>query len=142
MRTIISVCLLLTQLAYAQHSEQPQKESTSDLRNQSVLFSIEDSSSKKTFWLERTQNMDYFLRMKESGGEDTIKKIDSKIAQKMDMDFASRFLKCQYEIESIAGDCKVTLRLMMKGESQEVCGKDEKKAQEMSPFVQDLGKRF
>ena len=130
------------QLAYAQHSEQPQKESTSDLRNQSVLFSIEDTSSKKTFWLERTQSMDYFLRMKEGGSEDTIKKIDSSSAKKLDMDFASRFLKCQYEIEEVKGDCKVTLRLSMKGETQDLCGKDDKKTQEIIPFLTNLSKQF
>jgi len=30
----------------------------------------------------------------------------------------------------------------MKGESQDMCGKDEKKAQEMVPFMKDVAKRF
>jgi hypothetical protein len=134
--------LVFTQLVHAQYSEQPQKESSTDLRNQSVLFSIEDVSSKKTFWLERTQSMDYFLRMKESGEDDTIKKVDSGTAKKLDMDFASRFLKCQYEIEEQKGECKVTLRLSMKGETQDLCGKDDKKTQEITPFLKNLTKQF
>ena len=86
--------------------------------------------------------MDYFLRVKESGSDEEIKKIDSGSAKKLDMDFASRFLKCQYEIEEVKGDCKVTLRLSMKGETQDLCGKDDKKTQEMTPFLKNLSKQF
>ena len=139
---LILFIFIFVQLSYAQHSEQPQKESTTDLRNQSVLFSIEDAASRRTFWLERTQSMDYFLRMKDATGEDTIKKIDSGSAKKLDMDFASRFLKCQYEIEEVKGECKVTLRLSMKGETQDLCGKDDKKTQEMTSFLTSLSKQF
>lgn len=133
---------VLLQFAHAQHSEQPTKESTSDLRNQSVLFSIEDVPNKKTFVLERTQSMDYFLRLREMGNDEEIRKIDSTSAKKLDMDFASRFLKCQYEIEEQKGDCRVTLRLGMKGETQELCGKDDKKTQELAPFLKTLSKQF
>ena len=141
MKLLFFIILSLSS-AFAQHSEQPTKESTSDLRNQSILFSIEDVPNKKTFWLERTQSMDYFLRTKESGSDEEIKKIDSGSAKKLDMDFASRFLKCQYEIEEVKGDCKVTLRLSMKGETQDLCGKDDKKTQEMTPFLKNLSKQF
>ena len=58
------------------------------------------------------------------------------------MDFASRFLKCQYELEALPGECKVDFRLVLKGESQELCKKDEKKSQEIGPFIQALNKRF
>ena len=141
MKLLFFIILSLSS-AFAQHSEQPTKESTSDLRNQSILFSIEDVPNKKTFWLERTQSMDYFLRVKESGSDEEIKKIDSGSAKKLDMDFASRFLKCQYEIEEVKGDCKVTLRLSMKGETQDLCGKDDKKTQEIDPFLKNLSKQF
>ncbi len=69
-------------------------------------------------------------------------KVSAKEAKKLDMDFASKFLKCQYELPPSEEGCKVTLRLSMKGESQDVCRKDEKKAQEINPFLKDLTKRF
>lgn len=128
-------------LAQAQYSEQPLPESTTDLRSQLVLFSIEVPSHKKTYLLERTANQDYFLRLKEKK-EEVIKKIAGREATRMDRDFASRFLKCQYELENTQGECDVTLRLTMKGESQEICRKDDKKNQEIEVFVQELAKRF
>lgn len=127
--------------ALAQHSSQPDKESVEDLRAGNIMFSIENVSEETTFWLERTASLDYFLRMKEDA-EEKILKISAKEAKKLDMDFASKFLKCQYELPSSEEDCKVTLRLSMKGESQDVCRKDDKKTQEIDPFLKDLVKRF
>lgn len=142
MRLVFLLSLLsFSFVALAQHSEQPQKESTDDLRNQNVLFSIEVTDSKKLYWLERSANLDYFLRSK-SGKKEAIQKISSKDAQKMDMTFASGFLKCQYELPSAPGDCKLTLRLTMKGETQEICAKDEQKNQVINSFLQDMIKQF
>jgi hypothetical protein len=137
----VILVLLASAFSWAQHSDQPQKESAHDLRTQSILFSVEQVDSKKTFWLERSVNEDYFIRMK-NVGEESIQKIDSRQAKKIDMDFASRFLKCQYELPAVEGECKVTLRLSMKGETQDICQKDEKKSQEIMVVVQDLVKRF
>ncbi len=125
----------------AQHHEQPQKESSADLRSHFVLFRLEIPDNKKSYLLERTASQDYFLRMKKKNDE-TIRKISSKDALKLDKDFASRFLKCQYELESKEGECEVTLRLTMKGEKQEICEKDDKKSQEIESFIEELAKRF
>ncbi len=127
--------------ANAQYSEQPLKESSHDLRTQIVLFSVDVKSDSKTLMLERTSNEDYFLRLKDRGQE-SIKKISGREAVRLDREFASKFLKCQYELPMIEGDCKVTLRLMMKGEVQELCEKDDKKTQEVIPFLAELVKRF
>lgn len=127
--------------ALAQHSSQPEKESAEDLRSGLTIFSIEDVGEETTIWLERTASLDYFLRMKEED-EEKLLKVSAKEAKKLDMDFASKFLKCQYELPPSEEGCKVTLRLSMKGESQDVCRKDEKKAQEINPFLKDLAKRF
>ena len=54
----------LSTFAAAQYSEQPLKESTSDLRSQTVLFSIEIPDDKKTYVLERTASEDFFLRLR------------------------------------------------------------------------------
>ena len=138
---VLLLSLLLNFYAWGQYSEQPSKEDTTDLRSQSVLFSMEDVSAKKVVWLERTANLDYFLRFK-NGNEELIRKLASREGAKLDREFASRFLKCQYEIENTPGDCQVTLRLTMKGESQDICQKDDKKAQEITPFMSELQKRF
>lgn len=133
---------LIVTSAYAQHSSQPQKESTSDLRTGLLMFSIEDTEDELTVWLERTPNLDYFLRMKEEDEDEKIQKITTKDAKKLDMDFASKFLKLQYELPPSPEGCKITLRLNMKGERQNVCGKEDKKTQEIGPVIKDLVKRF
>jgi hypothetical protein len=138
---IVVLTLLFTWLGYGQHSEQPEKESASDLRNQNVLFSVSDLGSKKTYQLERSPNYEYLLRSV-SKGEDDVRKISSKDALSLDRQFSSKFLRCQYEIPTAEGPCVATLRLTMKGEDLEICSKDDKKSQEMAPFVQDLSKRF
>ncbi len=125
----------------AQHHEQPQKESSVDLRSHIVLFSVEIPDDKQSYFLERTSSQDYFLRMRKKNDE-AIRKISSRDALKLDKDFASRFLKCQYELESQEGECEVTLRLTMKGEKQEICKKDDRKSQELMSFIDELAKRF
>jgi hypothetical protein len=128
-------------MAFAQHSEQPVKEDSTDLREDMVVFSIEEVGKNKSWYLERSPSYTYVISKKEKDDE-TVRKIDGRIAQKLDRDFASRFLKCQYEIPAVEGECKVTLRLTLKGESQDICAKDDKKSQEIISFLEDLSKRF
>jgi hypothetical protein len=129
--------LLLPLLACAQHAAQPSKEDNSDLRDASALFRIEDVKNGKVILLERS----YHLRRFERQGE-SVRKMSSQEAQQLDRDFAARFIRVQYELPEMAGDCEITLRLNMKGEEQELCSKDEKKTQEISSFVDELEKRF
>jgi hypothetical protein len=134
--------LLISLAVFAQHEAQPQKENASDLREGVQIFRISDLKNERQVWLERTLSLDYFLRMKISDNAEQIQKITTKEGKKLDSEFASRFLKCQYEFPPSPEGCEVTLRLSMKGETQVVCDKDEKKAQEMMPFLQQLLKRF
>ncbi len=139
---LVLLLLLMSCSSMAQHSEQPTKESSSDLRNGMIMFSIEEFDSDKVYWLERTSNLDYFLRRQDDKDEQTIRKVDSRDASKLDMQFASHFLKIQYEIPAETGDCKVIYKLTMKGEAQDLCKKDEKKTQEIKPFLDVIVKRF
>jgi hypothetical protein len=135
------VLLFISLSAFAQHSDQPQKESTADLRHVNVLFSIEDVGEEETYILNRTQGLDHYLK-KVDGSDEAIQKVDSREAKKLDADFAAKFLKCQYEISNVEGECKVTHRLYMKGETQDICKKDEKKGQEMNALIKELNQRF
>lgn len=137
----IFVLLLLMNSAYSMSTEQPAKEDSSDLREEVVVFSIEEVGKDKKWVLERSPSFTNVIRRIEDDKE-MVRKIDGRMAQKLDRDFASRFLKCQYEIPTAEGDCKVTLRLTLKGDTQEICAKDDKKSQEIQAFVEDLHKRF
>lgn len=138
---VLSILFALFTNAQAQHPEQPMAESNSDLRGNLVLFSVEMPKDKKFIVLERSAGQDYFLRLKVKGKE-KIQKVAGREAQRLDRDFSSRFLRCQYEIPSAAGECEVTLRLSMKGEGQEICQKDDLKTQEMAALLAELSKRF
>jgi hypothetical protein len=138
---LLYLTMLLSFSAHAQHASQPMKESTDDLRSGLIMFSIEDLKRGTTLWLERTANLDYFLRWKDKKDEKIIK-VAGRDAKQFDREFASKFLKCQYELPSSSEGCKVTLRLIMKGERQDICEKDEKKAQEILPLAQKLETRF
>jgi hypothetical protein len=127
---------------WGQHSEQPAKESSTDLRNQTILFSIELVSAGKTYLLERSLNMDYSLRLKTKGNQDAVLKISGKEGQRLDREFAARFLRVQYEIAQEPGKCHLTHRLALKDERQEICAKDEKKSQEFALLLAELGGRF
>jgi hypothetical protein len=140
MKILFALLMVLT-LAQAQHSDQPEKENSADLRSQTELFRLEVVSSGRILTLERTPGLDNYLRLKD-GKAESIRKIDSREAKKMDLDFAKHFLKCQYEIPASEGKCEVTLRLNLKGEAQEICQKDEKKTQEFASFLEQLNQRF
>lgn len=140
MRFFLFLCLLSLS-TYAQHSSQPEKESSNDLRFGTVMFSLQDLEEEATYWLERTPSEDYFLRMKEDK-EEKLQKLSSKDAKKLDQEFAAKFLKCAYELPPSPEGCKASLRLLMKGEEQDICGKDDKKTQEFTSFTKDLRKRF
>lgn len=141
MPLIFSFILSVMSLAQGQYSEQPLRESATDLRSQILLFSLEHLEDEKTFILERTAGEDYFLRLK-AKGEEIVHKISGREALRLDRDFSSRFLRCQYEIPVSEGNCEVTLRLMMKGERQDICKKDDKRSQEVTPILNELSKRF
>lgn len=141
MRSLYIFSIALSFSVFAQHSSQPAKESSDDLRDGQTMFKIHDVNEGTDIWLERTASQDYFLRMKESKDEKLIK-LAAREAKKLDMEFASKFLKCQYELPPSEEGCKVSLKLTMKGDVQEICGKDEKKAQEIYPFAKNLQKRF
>lgn len=141
MNYLLFLLAFLPALALAQHSEQPQAESTTDLRGHTLLFSVEDLNSGNTYMLERTPALGHFLKLI-GKKEEKIAKLDGRDAQQLDRDFVSRFLKLQYEIQDVEGKCEVQLRLTMKGEAQDVCKKDDKKTQEMAPFISLLSQRF
>ena len=125
----------------AQSTFQPLKETSDDLKSGFTMFSIEVLTDSKTYQLERSPNLDYFLKMKVKSKEGMVK-VSAKEAKKLDMIFASKFLKCQYELPPSIQGCKVTLRLMLKGDEIDVCEKEDRKTQEIKPFLKELEEKF
>ncbi len=141
MRLLVAL-LFAVSSACAQHSSQPAKESAADLRVGVEVFRIEEPASSTTVWLERTAGLDYFLVRKTGEDDEKILKVSSVEARRLEQEFAAKFLRCQYELPTSAGDCRPALRLFLKGDPQEICGKDEGKTQELAPFIKSLTQRF
>ena len=130
--------------SFAQHSEQPQKENNMDVRNSIVLFSIEDKDDEKTFSLERSVEFDHYLKIFDEDDKEikSIKKLDSKMANKLEVDFASHFLKIQYEMALVDGKCELVFKLNLKSDKIDICEKDEKKVETITPFLKSLKQQF
>lgn len=138
---LLLAVFFISSVVHAQHSEQPVKENDTDLRNQSILFAIESKDNKTTYFLERTVGRDYFLRRKTTKN-DELKKLASHFAQQLDREFSSLFLKVQYEIPDVDGKCDIVLRLTLRGETQDICKKDDKKTQEFKKLRANFSDLF
>ncbi len=139
---LLFVLLIAASSACAQHGSQPDKESSADIRAAVEVFRIEEVNPVSTVWLERTAGLDYLLVMKVGDGDEKIQKVSSLVARQLEQEFATKFFACQYELPTLDGDCKPKLRLVLKGDPQEICGKDDRKAQEIEPFLKGLTQRF
>lgn len=133
--------LLFTMTAWAQHAEQPLPEDTEDARANYVVFELKDIKNNKTFSLERSPYYDHFLRLKKKKGE-MLQKADSRLAKTLDGQFTSTYLKTMYEIPEKEGKCQTSFELVLKGEKQQICQKDDKKTQMIKSFIELLEKHF
>ncbi len=136
---LIIFTLILSSFAVAQHSEQPEAESNTDLRGQLTLFSIETPDHDMVI-LERSSNYDYFFLSGEKKDQ-TKTKIDAKEAQSIDREFTSLFIKSMYELPAYEGKCKQSWDLKMKGDSLKVCEEDEQRHQLFENFLKPLRKK-
>jgi|SRR5690606_32943313 len=134
--------LMITTTVLAQHhAEQPVAEDTEDARASFVVFELRDTQNKKVFTLERSPYFDHFIRYTFKKGE-KLQKADSKLAKSLDGQFSSLYLKTLYEIENKEGRCKEAYELILRGEEQKICQKDEQKTRLIKSFIELLEKQF
>ena len=137
---MLLILILAAPMVFAQHSEQPVAESNSDLRGQSVLFSMETPEGDVVS-LIKSSSFEYFLLAGEKKEEEK-KKIDAKAAQGLDLEFASLFIKAMYELPAYEGKCKKKWDLKMKGDEQKICQEDEQRHQLFQKFIDPLRKKY
>jgi hypothetical protein len=136
------VALLLASKLLLAQTETPPKIDNTDLRESFRLFSVQDISKEKTYILERTGEYQHYLKLVNDDEDPILRKVDGRDAKKLDLDFASRFIKLQYGLGENPDKCSAAYKLTMKGEEQVICEKDDKKTQELAGFLAELGKRF
>lgn len=142
MKWIVFFAMITIFHFYVYANDQPEKESNQDLRSGLVVFKIEDLIQKESIGLERASDRSFSLRWIKKNSLEKLVKLSSADAQKLEFEFAGKFIRCQYELPSSPEGCNVTLRLNMKGESQNICEKEDKKTQELKPFFKSLSQRF
>ncbi|MBY0517914.1 MAG: hypothetical protein K2P81_13475 [Bacteriovoracaceae bacterium] len=121
--------------ALAQQAESP--ESNLDLRAGKALFVLEDLDEKEKILLEKTNTGDTYLIYSDEDGSHKSKLARPK-ADELDQRFSAMFLKVQYELPEDPKGCQADWKLMMRGEEQRVCPKNEQKNQEIKPLFKEL----
>ncbi len=126
---------LITFSAIAQEQERP--ESNTDLRGGKAMFTIEQTDDEEKVELSRTSAGDYFLIFTEDD-EVHKNKLGREKAEKLNEQFSGLFLKLQYEMPADPKGCDAEWRLVLLGEEQKVCPKNEQKHQEILPVFKAM----
>lgn len=137
MRKIFGLMMLVVITLSAQAVEQERPESNTDLRGGKVLFTIEQTDDEEKVELSRTSAGDYFLIFSE---DDEVRKnkLGREKAEQLNEQFSGLFLKLQYEMPADPKGCDADWRLVLLGEEQKVCPKNEQKHQEISAIFKSM----
>lgn len=136
---IILPCLLSLLVGTAFAFEQEQPESNNDLRGGKPLLLLEQVDDEEKVELERTSAGDYFLVFTDEDGSHK-NKIGRSEAEKLDQRFSSVFLQVQYELPADPKGCDADWKLVLRGEDQRACPKNEQKNQAILPLFKDMKK--
>lgn len=115
--------------------------SNNDLRSQNLIFSLKEKN--REWKLESSVAGQYNLV--ELKGKEVIKvwKVDPQSAEKLDADFADKFIAIKYEMKvSKNKKCKAGFSLSMRGELEKVCHEEKEKMSLLNDFMKRLKKQF
>lgn len=135
--------ILLTALSLFMSSsfafEQEQPENNNDLRGGKPLLLVEQVDDEEKIELERTSAGDYFLVYTDEDGSHK-NKIGRQKAEDLDQRYSSVFLKMQYELPADPKGCDADWKLVLRGEDQRACPKNEQKNQAIRPLFDEMKK--
>ncbi len=138
MRTLI-ICFVMLAMsaAWAMDSERP--ENNSDLRGGKPLLLIEQIDEEEKVQLERTTTGDYFLLYSEEDDASKVK-IGRDRAETLDQRYSALFLQIQYEMPADPKGCDADWKLILRGEEQRFCPKNEQKNQAIRSLFDEMKK--
>lgn len=134
---LLSVLSLMLGSAFAFEQEKP--ESNNDLRGGKPLLLVEQVDDEEKVELERTSAGDYFLVYTDEDGSHK-NKIGRGKAEDLDQRFSAIFLKVQYELPADPKGCDADWKLVLRGEDQRACPKNEQKNQAIRPLFDEMKK--
>jgi hypothetical protein len=107
----------------------PQKENNLDLREDKTLFSLHDAKNNSLRNL-KIGGSEYKLTI---GSEE--RKTEQTFAVEIDKEFASLFLRLQYEVDSPLKVCDKNYQLVLRNEILKICEKDEQRTRLIAEFL-------
>lgn len=134
---LLTALSLLMSSSFAFDQEQP--ESNHDLRGGKPLLLVEQIDDEEKIELERTSTGDYFLVYTDEDGSHK-NKIGRTKAEELDQKYSAVFLKMQYELPADPKGCDADWKLVLRGEDQRACPKNEQKNQAIRPLFDEMKK--
>jgi len=139
-KNLFACALLLTSaLAWSQQDPSERPESNSDLRGGKPLLVVEQADDEEKVQLERTNTGDYFLVYSDDDGTQK-SKLSRQRAEDLDQRFSAMFLQVQYEFPADPKGCDADWKLMLRGEDQSACPKNEQKNQAIRAMFDEMKK--
>lgn len=136
---VVGALLLSSSLSWAQQDPAERPESNSDLRGGKPLLVVEQTDDEEKVQLERTSTGDYFVVY--SDDEESHKsKLARLKAEELDQRFSAMFLQVQYELPADPKGCAADWKLMLRGEDQRACPKNEQKNQAIKAMFDEMKK--
>jgi hypothetical protein len=134
---LLTVLSLMMSASFAIEQEQP--ESNNDLRGGKPLLLVEQIDDEEKIELERTSAGDYFLVFTDEDGSHK-NKIGRTKAEEIDQKYSAVFLKVQYELPADPKGCDADWKLVLRGEDQRACPKNEQKNQAIRSMFDEMKK--
>ena len=120
-------------------AEQLGPETNSDLRGGNAMLVLEQVDDEEKVQLDRTSTGDYFVTFTDEDGTRK-NKIGRGEAEALDQRFSTLFLQVQYELPADPKGCDADWKLVLRGEDQRACPKNEQKNQAIRPLFDELKK--
>jgi len=114
-------------------------ENNSDLRGGKPMLVLEQVDDEERVQLDRTSTGDYFVTFTDEDGSRK-NKIGRGEAEAFDQRFSTLFLQVQYELPADPKGCDADWKLVLRGEDQRACPKNEQKNQAIRPMFDELKK--
>ncbi len=134
---LLTVLSLMLGTAFAFEQEKP--ENNNDLRGGMPLLLVEQVDDEEKIELERTSAGDYFLVFTDEDGSHK-NKIGRGQAEQLDQRFSAMFLQVQYDLPADPKGCDADWKLVLRGEDQRACPKNEQKNQAILPLFKEMKK--
>jgi hypothetical protein len=120
--------VLFCALSFAQVQE-VKPESNKDMRHSTIIYKIDFKTIKESLIVERL-NHNYQLTFIKNGQQQSIKKIEREVAERLDAELTVEFLELQL-LNNFKMDCDYLMHLTFRGDEACLCPHNESKTNQL-----------